>query len=134
MLDVDELVSREEFYSSDCIFIKGSGLFGYRLENNNFIFDSEIHIDEDNLTDIFANFSSEYNDAVYVGGEASSHGSCGFFYKKKNECIDWLLMSSESDPFVNVIFDKGSISFLSSSGYAWVVSNDDILSVKIIKP
>ncbi|WP_317635615.1 hypothetical protein [Xylocopilactobacillus apicola] len=74
-MDINKLVSRENFYFSDCIFIRNEGLFSYSLAKDMLVIKNEVPIDEDDLTDIFANVTINHNGAVYVAGESATHGS-----------------------------------------------------------
>ncbi|AZK64776.1 hypothetical protein [Pectobacterium versatile] len=130
MLDVHELVKKEEFYYSDLIYIKGSGFLEYTIANNGLVFNKKNQIKGVELTDIFANSTSESNGSIYVCGECSAHSSCGFFYKKTNENIDWFLMSLEFGPFVNIIKNDREIRFLSEENSGFIVLNNNELDVK----
>lgn len=79
---LQEILYRERFFCADCIAINQSDVIGYKIRNGRPEIDRLIHIKMDNLTDIFQNFSTDIAGSTYVGGEASAHGSCGFFTKK----------------------------------------------------
>lgn len=130
-MDVNDLVRQEEFFYADCIAIGHLQIAGYKIINNQIEIDNNIFIDEIDLTNIFQNFSIEIDGVNYVGGEASAHGSCGFFYKKTGNSLNWALMSLKSNPFIQVEICPERVRFFSSSGLIWVVPNDDIKKVYI---
>ena len=130
---VSDLIRREQFFHSDCIAVNSFGIMGYKFTNGQFEIEPDVSIDESDLTDILQNFSVEIDGASYVGGEASAHGSCGFFYKMTGDSLSWALMSLESNPFIGVEVHGGSARFLSSSGVTWVVPSDDLKMLYIEK-
>lgn len=132
-LDANDLIKNEEFFCADCVVIGSESVRGYTLENNKIKVDKSIIVDENDMTDIFQNFSVESNGVCYAGGEASAHGSCGFFFKRTGDRLDWALMSQESNPFVGVNIEHDRVSFVSTSGAKWVVHRDDIANVMIEK-
>ncbi|MCY0911389.1 hypothetical protein [Massilia antarctica] len=130
-MDVKKLIARGEFFYADCIAINSSQIVGYEIKNHKIEIDHQIPVDISDLTDIFPNFSVEMGESTYVGGEAASHGSCGFFYKKTQDVLNWALISTESNPFINVEVHQESIRFLTSSGFTWIVPGDNIKAVYI---
>jgi hypothetical protein len=128
-VDVNDLIRQEEFFYADCIAIDHLRIVGYNIKDCEIEIDENIPINRSDLTNIFQNFSVEVDGSNYVGGEASAHGSCGFFYKKTGDFLNWALMSLDSDPFISVEVCRGSVRFLSSSGVTWVVPDDDVTQV-----
>lgn len=126
-----DILLREQFFCADCIVIGKSDVIGYRIKDGQPEVDRSIRIAEDDLTDVFQNFSVNIAGSVYVGGEASAHGSCGFFYKKTNDVLDWALMSLDSEPFVSLEKIHDGVAFVSSSGRKWLVCGNNIENVKI---
>jgi hypothetical protein len=126
-----ELLCREQFFYADCIVAGQSDVIGYRISNGKLEADLCVCIEKDDLTDIFQNFTTNIAGSTYVGGEASAHGSCGFFYKKTGDILNWALMSLDSEPFVSVEKIQDGIAFVSSSGHRWVVLGDNIKDVHI---
>jgi hypothetical protein len=122
---------REQFFYADCIVTSQSDVIGYKIINGQPEVDWSVRVEKDELTDIFQNFSTNIAGSTYVGGEASAHGSCGFFYKKTGDVLNWALMSLDSEPFVSVEEIQGGIAFISSAGHKWVVLGDNIEGVHI---
>lgn len=108
-----------------------SRIFGFSVSDGKFVIGEELSEGALDTTDIFANFSIEIDGALYVGGEASAHGSCGFFYRMTGGRLDWALMSLESEPFVGVERCEGGVRFLAASGAAWIVRGDDVTRIQI---
>ncbi|MBW8724510.1 MAG: hypothetical protein JF625_05050 [Inquilinus limosus] len=127
----DDLVRREELFYEDCVVLADSRIIGFRVSDGEFVLGEELPEDALDTTDIFANFSIEIDGALYVGGEAAAHGSCGFFYKMTGGRLDWALMSLESEPFVGVERCDGGVRFLAASGAAWIVRGDDVTRIQI---
>jgi hypothetical protein len=125
------LLYREQFFYADCIVTSQSDVIGYKIINGQPEVDWSVRVEKDELTDIFQNFSTNIAGSTYVGGEASAHGSCGFFYKKTGDVLNWALMSLDSEPFVSVEEIQGGIAFISSAGHKWVVLGDNIEGVHI---
>ena len=125
-MSVLDLLKNEEFFNDNCVVIGDSKATGYKWLDDRIVLDENIIIDEMKLTSVFEEFSIEINGSIYAGGDASSHGSCGFFYKKTNERLDWALMTLEFGPFIGVEHQKGKIVFLTSSDKKWIVEKDDL--------
>jgi hypothetical protein len=125
------LLYREQFFYADCIVTSQSDVIGYKIINGQPEVDWSVRVEKDELTDIFQNFSTNIAGSTYVGGEASAHGSCGFFYKKTGDVLNWALMSLDSEPFVSFEEIQGGIAFISSAGHKWVVLGDNIEGVHI---
>ena len=106
---------------------------GYKIRNGSVEIDDAIVVDESDLTFIFENFSVKIGDSTYSGGEAASHGSCGFFCKRTGGLLDWIVMSTESNPFTSVEVNEDSVRFGTSSGYIWTIPNDNIGAIHIEK-
>ena len=130
-LDAADLIEREQFFYANCLVIGPAEILGSELINNKIEMDRAAQIDTSDLTEVFGNFQSEIDGAVYSGGEATAHGSCGFFCKKTEGRLDWALMSLDSEPFVDVECSGGDIRFLSGSGSVWVVEGGDITRIHI---
>ncbi|NHZ32464.1 hypothetical protein [Massilia rubra] len=126
-----ELIDHGNFYYADCIATDSSRVMGYRIDSDKIELDDSIIVDESELTSIFQNFSVEIGNSTYSGGEAAAHGSCGFFCKRIGGLLDWILVSTESNPFISVELHKECVRFRTSSGFIWVVPNDKIESVYI---
>ncbi|WP_152036636.1 hypothetical protein [Burkholderia pyrrocinia] len=122
----------EKFYCVDCIVVGQSSVFGYKIISGQPKIDGALHIKSDCLTNIFQNFSVDIAGATYVGGEVAAHGSCGFFYKRTGDVLNWALMSLDSEPFVLVEKIDGGVAFLSSVGRKWVVRGNDMENVRIL--
>ncbi|WP_175722023.1 hypothetical protein [Burkholderia anthina] len=127
-----DILLAERFFCADCVVIGKSGVVGYRIKDGQPEMDRSIRVAEDDLTDVFQNFAVTVAGSIYVGGEASAHGSCGFFYKKTNDVLDWALMSLDSEPFVSLEKIRDGVAFVSSSGRKWVVRGDNIEDVEIM--
>ncbi|NHZ94276.1 hypothetical protein [Massilia sp. CCM 8734] len=130
-MDVKKLIDQEEFFYADCIAINSCELIGFEIKGNRIEFDHKIVIDMSDLTYIFNNFSVDIAGSIYAGGEGASHGSCGFFYKKTHDYLDWILISTESNPFTSVEIKNNDARFSTSSGATWVVPNNNIKAVYI---
>ncbi|WP_334002716.1 hypothetical protein [Burkholderia cepacia] len=126
-----DMLLGERFFCADCIVNGKSDVIGYRIKDGQPEMDRSIRVAEDDLTDVFKNFATDIEGSLYVGGEASAHGSCGFFYKITNGVLDWALMSLDSEPFVSVEKIHGGVAFVSSADRKWVVCGDNIENVKI---
>lgn len=113
-----ELLCRKQFFYTDCIVAGQSDVIGYRISNGKLEADWSVCIERDDLADIFHNSSTNIAGSTYVGGEASAHGSCGFF-KKTGDILNWALMSLDSEPFVSVEKIQDGIAFVSSAGHRW---------------
>ncbi|OWJ61386.1 hypothetical protein [Inquilinus limosus] len=127
----DDLVRREEFFYADCVLTPDSRIIGFSVSDGAFVIGEDLSTDDLDTTDIFGNFRIEIDGALYVGGEASAHGSCGFFYKMTGGHVDWALISLESEPFVGVERCDGGVRFLAASGAAWIVRGDDVTRIHI---
>jgi hypothetical protein len=126
-----DLFDRELFYCADCVLNGQLEVIGYRLIKGQPRIDRSIQVGRGDLTDVFLNFSVEIDRATYAGGEASAHGSCGFFYKKTAGRLIWAAMSMESSPFISVDIFCNRVAFLSSTGHKWVVNENDIFSLHV---
>lgn len=132
MLDVNTLISKEEFYYSNCIYTRSLGLLHYSLTQDGLTPYEGGQFNEDDLTDIFANFTYELRGSIYVGGEASAHSSCGFIYKTTNKCLDWILVNLDSGPFVKITHDNSSVKFISDTGSICTIRNEQSLEISNI--
>lgn len=130
-MDANDLIRAGEFIYGNFLVMGNSEFLGFNLNENGIDINENPNIDESRKTDIFENFSIEIGGSIYSGGEASAHGSCGFFYKKTGNNLDWFLMALESNPFIGVEKKENGVRFLSSSGFEWIIKNDNIVSVKI---
>lgn len=124
-MDVVNLMRKGEFFFADCIAITGVGVFGYHLIDRKLVLDNGLCVDPNDTTDIFESFALSIGGAVYAGGEAAAHGSCGYFSKWVGGALEWALMSLDSDPFVNVQQRGKTIAFVSSSGSVWLVTEGE---------
>lgn len=131
-LDVNNLLNQENLFFDNCILTRASNLIGFHIDADKVILDSELTIDQFELSAIGYHFSVEINGSVYAGGEGLNHGSYGFFYKKTDGKLNWALMALESNPFASVMVLQNEVRFLSTSGLAWVVPGDDIANVFIV--
>jgi hypothetical protein len=104
---------------------------GYKIVEGRLDIDGSARVDDGNLTDIYQNFSVDMADSTYVGGEASAHGSCGFFYKRTGNILNWALMSLDSNPFVSVEEIDNGVAFISNTGHRWIVHGDHIEDLRI---
>lgn len=130
-MNVAKFIDQEELFHANCLVISNSRIATYEIVDGKLEIGPDLDIGNLELTDIHQNFSREIEGSRYVGGEASAHGSCGFFYKKTGESLDWALMSLESDPFVDVELSPHGVTFTSSSGSRWAIADDDIASLRI---
>ncbi|WP_175857543.1 hypothetical protein [Burkholderia anthina] len=126
-----DILLGERFFCADCIVIGKCDVVGFRIKDGQPEVDRSIRVAEDDLTDVFQNFAVNIVGSVYVGGEASAHGACGFFYKTTNDVLDWALMSLDSEPFVSLEKIRDGVAFVSGSGRKWLVRGDNIENVKI---
>ncbi|WP_443191651.1 hypothetical protein [Pseudomonas indica] len=130
-MDANELLAQEQFFYANCIVVGGSSPIGYRLEESKVVVDKDIEVDQSDLTSVFQNFSVQVGDATFAGGEAAAHGSCGYFYKQAGDRIVWILMTVDGGPFVEGEVFNGDVTFVTSDGARWIVSNDDVMSIRI---
>jgi hypothetical protein len=130
--DANEMLAREQFVCADCVWIDGR-LVAFRIVDDAVVLDASIPVDRDDLTHVFAKFFRQVDGATYGGGEASAHGSCGFFFKRTGQGLDWALMSLASDPFIGVQAAPGQLRFRSQSGDEWVVEHDDPARTRIVR-
>lgn len=130
-MSVDNVLKDGSLFYEDCVLVGTSKPIGFHRIDNRIVIDELRTVDESELTDIGYLFSGEIDGSAYAGGEGFSHGSYGFFLKKTDEVLNWALMSLESNPFIKVEIGSGSVRFLSTSGEAWVVPNDDITKVYV---
>ncbi|UOD30907.1 hypothetical protein INH39_04000 [Massilia violaceinigra] len=130
---MNALIDQEHFYYADCMATNSSRVMGYRIRNDKVEIDDAIVVDESDLTLIFENFSVKIGNSTYSGGEAASHGSCGFFCKRTGGLLDWIVMSTESNPFTSVEVNEDGVRFGTSSGLIWTVPNDNIGAIHIEK-
>ncbi|NHZ93888.1 hypothetical protein F2P45_33560 [Massilia sp. CCM 8733] len=130
-MDVKKLIDQEEFFYADCIAINSCELIGFEINGNKIEFNNKVIVDTSDLTYIFKNFSVDIAGSTYAGGEGASHGSCGFFYKKTDGYLDWILISTESNPFVRVEIIDNDARFSTSSGATWIIPNNNIQAVYI---
>lgn len=125
-MDLEKLIGEGELPFSNCIASKSSPLLGFDVRNHCIEVDRHARFDEVESTYLFPIFSIDVGDASYVGGEVAAHGSGGFFYKKTKGVVEWVLMATESNPFVGVVVHPACARFLTSSGVVWVVPDDNI--------
>ncbi|NHZ42968.1 hypothetical protein [Massilia aquatica] len=130
---MNTLIDQEHFYYADCVATNSSRVMGYKIRNDKVEIDDAIVVDESDLTLIFENFSVKIGNSTYSGGEAASHGSCGFFCKRTGGLLDWIVMSTESNPFTSVEVNEDGVRFRTSSGLIWTVPNDNIGAIHIEK-
>lgn len=128
-VDVDNLIRQDNLLFDDCVVVGNSKVIGFSRIDKRIVIDETIVIDASDLSDIDYLFSQEIDGSNYAGGEASDHGSYGFFFKKTGDVLDWALMSTGSNPFCQVEVGSGSVRFLSTSGEAWIVPDNDITKV-----
>ena len=125
------MIRNEEFYYSDCVIAGSSPVAAYEFCGDRISITEGNPVDEDDLTLIFQRFSIDVGNSSYVGGEASAHGSCGFFYKMTGDSLNYALMTLEQGPFVAVDLSDGVAVFLSEQGSRWIVRGDDIINVQV---
>jgi hypothetical protein len=130
-VNVDDLRKDGSLFYDDCILVGTSEPIGFHRIEERIVIDEMNIVDELELTDIRYLFDEEIDGSAYAGGEGFSHGSYGFFLKSTGGVLNWAVMSLESNPFIKVEIGSGSVRFLSTSGEAWVVPNDDIRHVLI---
>ncbi|PWF23011.1 hypothetical protein DD235_08360 [Corticimicrobacter populi] len=128
--DIHELVQQEAFYCADCLYTKDTGFLTCRITSEGLLHGKAIGTDDVELTDIFTLFTRTIRGALYVGGECSAHGSCGFIYQKTHDQIDWFLMSLEHGPFIDVGADHAKIRFLSGNGNALLMLDNEALELQ----
>lgn len=90
-----------------------------------------VPVDETDLTSVFQNFAVDIEGATYLGGEISAHSSGGFFGKKIDGHVAWVVMSLEAGPFVGVERCDDELGFLTGTGCRWVVKDDDLENITI---
>lgn len=125
-MDLEKLIGEGEFPFSNCTASKSSPLLGFDVRDHRIEVDLHARFDDVEFTYLFPIFSIDVGDASYVGGEVAAHGSGGFFYKKSKGEVEWVLVATESNPFVGVVVQHACARFLTSSGFVWVVPNDNI--------
>lgn len=130
MLDADELLAREEFIRADCLWQDGR-VTAFELVGDRVVPAPHAALDLSDRTDVFALFDVHVGGAAYVGGEASSHGSCGFFCKRVGGRLAWMVMSTTSEPFVDVEVAATRQRFRTRLGDAWVVDGDALDDIRI---
>jgi hypothetical protein len=126
------MLAREQFVCADCVWAAGR-FVAFRVVGDAVVLDESIPLDRGDLTDVFTTFSHEADGAIYGGGEAAAHGSCGFFFKRTGARLDWALMSLASDPFVGVETAPGQVRFRSRCGDEWIVEHDDPAHTRIVR-
>jgi len=120
-----ELLAQWEFVHADCVWRDGR-FTAFEIVGDRLVLDPQTPVDTSNLTDVFPNFTVDFSGATYVGGEASSHGSCGFFFKRIGERLEWMLFSTTSEPFVGVEVDGARLRFRTQLGDVWIVDGDSL--------
>lgn len=120
------LLEREEFYYANCIVIGGLEPVGYVIEGGRLRVAGDIATDWDGLTGICETFSAQLGGSLYGGGEAFAHGSCGYFFKRSNGVLNWVVMSLDAGPFIGVVPCAGGVRFLASGGSRWTIIGDDV--------
>ncbi|MES2636249.1 MAG: hypothetical protein V4605_02910 [Pseudomonadota bacterium] len=130
-MDAIKLLENDEFFYADFIAIRNSKIFSYDLTDGKITLNQNATINEFDIVEIYIIFSVEINGSIYAGGESPVHGSYGFFYKKTDGFLDWALTSLDSNPFIGVENFDNCVRFLSSSGFGWIVANDDIVNAYI---
>lgn len=128
-MNVNDALKDGSLFYEDCVLVGTSNPIGFHRIEDRIVIDELKTVDGSELTDISYLFDEKIDGSTYAGGEGFSHGSYGFFLKKTDEVLNWALMSLESNPFIKVEIGSGSVRFLSTSGEAWVVPNDDITKV-----
>ncbi len=126
-----DLIRDESLFQADCIAFSRTRVTGYTVAGSRLDLDEAIEIDVSEVTDAFERFSIEIDGVTYAGGEGASHGSYGFFYKRTGHRVDWIVMSTTSDPFVAGRRAGGAIAFMTQAGHEWVVSGDDVANLRI---
>ena len=129
---VVDLIRNEEFYCADCIVAGTFPAVTYELHGDGISIGAGGPVDEDDTTFIFQRFSVNVGNSSYVGGEASAHSSCGFFYKITGDHLNYALMTLEHGPFVSVDLSDGCAVFVSERGGRWFVRGDDIVNVQVV--
>lgn len=129
--NIVDVLNREEFFYADCICIDNEKPVKFEIRDNRVLIHEDIPIGELEIADIFQRFLSNIDGVSYGGGESSAHGSCGYFYKKTGEVLNWILMCLDSDPFVSVEKREDVVCFLSASGVVWAVPNDQIKQTRL---
>ena len=130
-MDVNKLISEEKFFYADCVIIDDDSIIEFKVKKGSIELLNGLSPSELETTDIFNRFILDYKGSTYCAGEAAAHGSCGFFYKKTGNILDWALVSTESEPFIEIIISNRLLNFRSQSGATWIVSNDDIRNLII---
>jgi hypothetical protein len=130
-VDAIKSLENNEFFYADFIAIRNSKIFSCDLANGKINLNENAIINKSDIVEVNINFSIEINGSIYAGGESPAHGAYGFFYKKTDGFLDWALTSLESNPFIGVESFDSRVRFLSSSGFGWVVANDDVVNVYI---
>jgi hypothetical protein len=130
VLDASEMLARWEFVYADCIWRDGR-FIAFEIVGDRVVLDPQAAVDLSNSTDVFPNFTVDIDGATYVGGEASSHGSCGFFFKRVGERLDWMVVSTLSEPFVGVEREGSRLRFRTQLGDRWIVDGDSLDRITI---
>lgn len=128
-----DLIRSESLFYADCIALSRTRVIGYTIAGARLALDDTIGVEESDVTDAFERFSVEIDGATYAGGEGTSHGSYGFFYKRTGNDVDWVVMSTTSDPFVAARHTDSGIAFVTQAGDAWVLSADDVANLRIVR-
>ncbi len=130
MFDANELLAREEFVHGDCLW-QGARFTAFEVVGDRVVLQPHAAIDLSDRTDVFALFTVRLDGATYVGGEASSHGSCGFFCKRVGARLEWIVISTTSEPFVDVEVVGMRQRFRARLGDVWVVEGDALDGIRI---
>jgi len=128
--DANEMLAAEQFVYADCYWQDGR-FVPYRLEGGRLVIDEDAGLDTADRTDVFPCFATQVGDATCGGGETSAHGSCGFFFLRRGARLEWVVMSLESDPFVEVEAIPDGLVFRSRSGQRWIVGPDGPASLRV---
>jgi hypothetical protein len=130
--NASELLRGETFVHADCPWL-GDRFVPFHVAAGKVVVEEQGTVDVDDLTDAFTTFELHAGDATYGGGEASSHGSCGFFFKRRRDRIEWAVMSLESEPFIGAEMSSDTVSFRTQSGDTWVVHEDSPARIRIVR-
>ncbi len=130
MSDADEMLKSGQFVYADCVWV-GDRFVAYDIVDDQLVLNEEAVLDVNDLADACAYFIENVDGVTYGGGESTAHGSCGFFFKRGPQGLEWALFALESDPFVGVEASPSQARFLSQSGDVWIVENDAVDRTRI---
>lgn len=130
-MDADALLEGEEFIYVDCMALDRSTLVAYKIVEGRLQIYRGVFVDETDLTSVFQNFLVDIDGVTYLGGEISAHSSGGFFCKKFNGHVAWVVMSLEAGPFVGLERCDDELGFLTETGCRWIVKGDDLENITI---